>query len=573
MSATLQEITEFVFDYVVIGGGTAGLTLAARLSENPSISVAVLEVGQENFDEPKILIPGQFGATFGDPKFDWVFKTTKQQHSDDKSYMWSRGKGLGGSSAMNFCAWSKPPAFDIDAFEKLGNPGWNWESYHSYSKRSERFHPAIEEFAANKQNAFDPVSSGTSGPIQVTVPFFYDTLEALFQKTLANVGIDRNDDPYGGDINGAWTPISNYDPQTWTRSYATTGYYLPNQARENLKILTGALVSRIILDETEDELQSASGVEFIHNGATHTVRVKKEVVVCAGAIKSPQILELSGIGRKDILKRIGVDLKVNLPGVGENVQEHHFSSMSFELDPTAGHTTRDLLRNPLYAAEALKLHAEGKGPLRAGPGTAAFVPLSATTDEASTIIENIARQVEDMKCKGGLAPGLAEQWDNPTCSFEGRLGSRHGVYTLSPFYDENFGARGRQGLRDDYLRYQSSLLEGHHHLEILVQHMKFVRKLAATEPWKSDIVREVDPGLEVTTDEQMREYIKKYHSTAWHTVGSCSMLPRDKQGVVDPSLKVYGTSNVRVADLSIVPLHIAAHTQATAYMIGEKGTI
>ncbi|KAJ7454339.1 GMC oxidoreductase [Mycena galericulata] len=585
MSAASEE-----FDYVIIGGGTAGLAVASRLSEDPTVTVLVIEAGEANIGDPNILVPAQYGQSFTNPKYDWAFLTEKQKFSNDKQYLWSRGKGLGGSSGLNFYAWSKPPAADVDAIEKLGNPGWNWSEYLKYSQRSETFHPPAKEQTDIYPHTYETKFHGTSGPIHTTIPFHFHVVDELFQQTMINKGLKAIEDPYGGDITGTWIANANLDPSDWTRSYSTTGYYLPARDRPNLKVLTESTVTRILFDEakTGDPL-TAKGVEYVQNASTIQVKAKSEVILSAGAIQSPQILELSGIGRPEILARIGVDVRIQLDGVGENVQEHVFMSVSYEL--AGSPPTYDRMRDADYAAEARRLHAEGRGPQRMGITSFAYFPLSAATPDATALVE---RAAADAKLREPLPPGLRDQFnlqleclrDDSAPDLE--IVAFPGFFTTSipepektyitliavlnhPFSRGTIHARSSDAFDNPSI--DPHYFEHDFDLESLVQHVKYIRTMAETEPLKSGVLREVDPGPDCVNDQDIREYIKNNLSTTWHTVGSCSMLPREsreKQGVVDPELKVYGTSNLRVVDVSIVPLHIAAHTHATAYMIAEK---
>ncbi|KAJ7145705.1 GMC oxidoreductase [Mycena epipterygia] len=593
MSANLSDVSGKIFDYVVVGGGTAGLALASRLSEDPSVTVVVIEAGEANIGDPNILVPAQFGRTFKNSKYDWAFMTEKQKFSNNNEFMWSRGKGLGGSSGLNFYAWIKPPATDIDAIEKLGNPGWNWKEYLKYSQRSETFHPPGEEQMNLYPHTYESSFHGTSGPIHTTIPFHFHAVDSLFQQTLVKKGLKSIKDPYGGDINGTWIANSTLDPSTWTRSYAATGYFLPAQERPNLTVLTDATITRIVFnDPISGQNLTATGVEFVHSARTYHVNAKCEVILSAGTIQNPKILELSGVGRAEVLGHLGVDVKIELDGVGENVQEHTFIGVSYEL--AGSPETWDRMREPAYAAEAMKLHSEGRGPQRMGITSFAYFPLSAATPEAPALID---RAAEGLRTNEMLPPGLQEQLDlqlaclrddsapdlelvgfpslfttrappEPGKSYFTLLGvsnhplSRGTIHAKStdPFDNPSIDPHY---FENDFGRFQSDL-------EILVQHLKYIRTMAQTEPMKSGVVREVDPGPACVTDEDIREYIKNTLLTPWHTIASCSMLPREKNGVVDPDLKVYGTNNLRIVDISILPLHIAAHTQATAYMIAEK---
>ncbi|KAJ7468734.1 GMC oxidoreductase [Mycena latifolia] len=578
-NSTPSAISGKLFDFVIVGGGTAGLALASRLSEDPSVTVVVIEAGEANIGDPKILVPAQFGQTFMNSKYDWAFLTEKQKFANDKQFVWSRGKGLGGSSGLNFMAWSKPPAEDIDRIEKLGNPGWNWGEYLKYSQRSETFHPPAQEQIDSYPHTYETSFRGTSGPIHTTIPFHFRAVDSLFQQTMVNKGLKSIKDPYGGDITGTWIANANLDPSTWTRSYAASAYYLPARDRPNLTVLTDATVTRIIFgDAPVGKKLTATGVEFIHNQSTFHVKATREVILSAGAVQSPKILELSGVGRPDVLGKIGVQVKIELAGVGENVQEHSFMGVSYEL--AGSPETYDRLRDPAYAAEAMRLHAMGRGPQRMGITSFAYFPLSAATLEASSLI---ARATADLKARRDLPPGLQDQLDLQLECLRDDSAPDLELVAFPGF----FTALSTPEPNKSYITLLSVLnhplsrgtinpsidphyFENDFDLEILVQHVKFIRTMLDTEPFKSGVVREMDPGRDCVTDQDIREYIKNNHTTTWHTVGSCSMLPREKQGVVDPELKVYGTNNLRVVDVSIVPLHIAAHTQATAYMIAEK---
>ncbi|KAJ7780128.1 GMC oxidoreductase [Mycena maculata] len=576
------------FDYVIIGGGTAGLVLASRLSADPAVTVVVIEAGEANVGDPKILIPAQFGHTFTNPKYDWAFPTVKQKFANDRELIWSRGKGLGGSSGLNFYAWVKPPAKDVDAFEKLGNPGWNWNEYMKYSQRSETFHPPSEEETDMYPHTFETKFRGTTGPIHTTIPFLFHDVDRLFQETLVRKGLKSIKDPYGGDITGTWIANASLNPSNWTRSYAATGYLLPVQHRPNLTVLTDAMVTRILFDEANvGKHLTAKGVEYVHNRLTCTVNAKIEVILSAGAIQSPKILELSGIGRREVLAKIGVDVKIDLQGVGENVQEHIHLGVSYEL--AGSPPTYDRMQEPEYAAEAMKLHAKGQGPQRLGITSFAYFPLSAATPEAPALIERANAAV---RAHGPLPPGLQEQLDLQLASLRDdsapdlEIIAWPSLFTAistpepkktymtvlavlnHPFSRGTIHAKSGDPLENPSI--DPHYFENDFDLEVLVQHIKYIRTMVHTEPFKSGVVREMDPGPNCVTDKDIREYIKNNYTSTWHTVGSCSMLPRDKNGVVDPTLKVYGTNNLRVVDVSVVPIHIAAHTQATAYMIAEK---
>ncbi|KAG2005782.1 pyranose dehydrogenase [Coprinopsis cinerea AmutBmut pab1-1] len=524
--ANPEEIANKTFDYVVVGAGTAGLTLATRLTEDENVSVLVLEAGIHHHGDPNIDVPAQYGATFMQPKYDWAFKTVKQKHSNDNEHVWARGKGLGGSSNMNFFCWIKPPAEDVDAIEKLGNPGWNWADYEAYSKKSETFHPAVPEIAEKYPHTYNAKFRGTSGPIQVTVPLHAHTLDEIWQNTLANKGVRKIEDPYGGDITGTWIAANNVDPKTWKRSYSATAYWEPNQHRPNLHVITEAYVTRIVWADEKDSEGNlvATGVQFVHGSTERTVLASKEVVLSAGTVKTPQILELSGVGKPEILSKFGIDTKLNLPGVGENVQEHHFMWVIYELDTTKGdHQTLDMFFEPGYVQESLKLHAEGKGLHRTGITSFAFLPLSSRDPKAAAaLIDELEADLKKKKESGEISPALAKQYDIQLeilrndkvpdmefivfpgyfmCPASQGTGRRFMTVISSlnhPISRGYIHIKSNNPLDDPEI--DANYFGHNFDLKVLLEHVKYIRSLEDTEPFKSHTIKEVVPGPECASD-------------------------------------------------------------------------
>ncbi|KAH9928307.1 GMC oxidoreductase [Fomitopsis serialis] len=566
MVAQLSDVADKTFDYVIVGGGTAGLTIAARLLENTDSSVLVLEAGAPNLDDPKILLGGGWGSTFTDPKF-----------------------------SHEFLRWMKPPAADVDAWEELGNPGWNWKSYMKYTLRAEGFTAASEDQLKEYAHTHNIEYRGQTGPIKTTVPVTPLQINKFFLEAAQKQGLPLLEDSYGGHTTGCWEGSACLDRKAkWTRSYAATAYYLPHKDNAKLKVLTEATGAKILFDDAKDgEDLVATGVEFIHGGKTYKAYANKEVVLAGGTIKSPQLLELSGIGRRDVLDKIGVPLKLELPGVGENMQDHTYVGVSYELDPNVSHKTADLFRNPEFAKEQVSLQDLDKENLhRLGITAFGYVPLQlASPNGAPSIVEKMTAYVEEKKQSGTLPPGLAEQWDiqlrvlkdatlpdMETLAFPGWLTfiSRPEpgkCYLTALCVIQHEFSRGRVHSKSSDPLEQPDIdpntFSVPYDLDIFTENLKFVRRLAATEPFKSGVVREVDPGLTAQTDEEIKEYLRNYCTTCFHACGTLSMLPREKNGVVNPKLQVYGTKKLRVADMSIIPLEIAAHTQATAYYVGE----
>ncbi|KLO15577.1 alcohol oxidase [Schizopora paradoxa] len=596
MIVNVKGVSSKTFDYVIIGGGTSGLALAARLSEDPATTVLVLEAGEANLQDPKILTPGVYGRTLLDPKYDWAYFTTEQPSCANRKLFWPRGKGLGGSSALNFLMWTKPSRFDVDAFERLGNPGWNWSSFDKYSKRSEGF--ASESKNTDKELlAHDDNSHGQSGPIITSYPGLISGVEKPTHEALNKVGINMIKTLMGGyaDGHGAGVIPGTVDPKTYTRSYAATGYYEPNANRPNLTVVVSAHVSEIVTVANADGTLTATEVKFLCEDASHSVKVGKETIVSAGAINSPQVLELSGIGERSVLEKAGIDVKLELPGVGNNMQDHYYLGLTYEIKESFHENihTFDGMFNPEVAEQQMTLYTEKKGLCTMYILGLMFAPFDAVSPDADELNKTHLSAIEAGLKSGKYPPGLQKQYEIqferlqkklpsielcifPGMSTPGLVPEPGKKYvSLMPVTNHPF-ARGSVHITSkDPLAppaIDPATFKEDHDLAVMVEAVKFARKVAQQEPLASMITgNDILPGPDVQSDEDIAEkFVKQVVSTSFHTSSSLSMLPREDGGVVDNKLKVYGTTNIRVADTSIIPLHISAHTQAIAYAIGEQ---
>ncbi|KAI1783706.1 GMC oxidoreductase [Ganoderma leucocontextum] len=580
---TIDQVSGKAFDFIVIGGGTAGLVVAARLSEDASKSVLVLEAGGAHLDDPMTNLPGMFGKCLGNPEYDWEFTTVPQDHAEKTCHSWPRGKGLGGSSVANFYLFNRPGAEDINAWERLENPGWNWENFLKYSMKGEKFIPPPEDVSKEKRLTYDPKFHGTDGPLVLSFPKVHPGWDLPLQDTFEALGIKRIVEPQAGNRVGFSMDISTVNPFTNRRSSSVV-YLKQAASRPNIKVLVNAPVSRILSAPGEGFV--ANGVEFTIEGQKHTVSTKEggEIIVSAGAVKSPQILELSGIGDPRVLGPLGIDTKVDLPTVGTNVQDHPFATLSYELKEPEKFNTIEPLADPAVAAEQLKLLYRGEGLLTIGAVGMAMAPLGALSEygaelEATSPVadRHIAGLVEQhAELIGRLEEGAANAefvtfpgfWSMPNpptpgsknvtlCATLGRPFSRGTIHidSTDPLAQPTIDPR---------------VFEEEWDLRALIEEVKFARKVATTEPFASLLAREVNPGPAVQSDEDIALWIKKYLAIAAHTTSTCSMRPRDKGGVVDPQLRVYGTKNLRVVDLSVLPLIAASHTQSLVYAVAEQ---
>ncbi|KAH9948777.1 alcohol oxidase [Amylocystis lapponica] len=584
---SVDDVTNKFFDYVICGGGTAGLTLAARLTEDPAVSVLVLEAGDANIDDPELLRPASYGKHFGNANYDWHHQTKKSKVTQ-REFSWSRGKGLGGSSAINFLVWSKPPVRDLNDIENLGNPGWNWENFQKYVARTEGFIAPSDDFQKKHNMNFDSWSIGKEGPLKITYPKTVDPGELKVQQTLFNAGLPAAPNPLSGDPKGAYFAPNTYDPTTHTRTYSTTAFYTPNASRPNFKVLTSAHVQKISTRETLNGNLTAVGVEFKVAGKSYVVNAGREVILAAGSLKTPQILELSGIGSKEVLHKIGVPVRLELPGVGENIQEHMICPVNFELRDDVSYETLCVLNDPDVAKKHTELHASGSGLFTTGLVGFAFASLDQISPRADEIVRNAKEHIA--KNADSFPPGLLEQYKiqierlgtgSPACefiNFPGLLmsptpaekGKRY--LTMLSGMNHCFSRGSIHATSDDPAKdpeFDPQYLDQQVDLDVWSEMVKFARKLGRTAPMKDLIAREVTPGPDVD-DSEVPEFVKAHFGTTWHTVGSCSMLPKEDNGVVDPQLKVYGTNNIRIVDLSVIPLHFAAHSQSVVYAVAEQ---
>ncbi|KAE8214346.1 hypothetical protein CF327_g2248 [Tilletia walkeri] len=575
------------YDYIVIGGGTAGLAVAARLSEDASSSVAVLEAGDSGFNVDIIDTPGLFGADLM-TSYDYKFFTQPGPNTPAK--YWPRGKVLGGSSALNFLVWDRAAKQEYNAWEELGNKGWNWSNMYKYMRKSEQF-TAPTQAQQDKLN-LRPVSAdyGSSGPIKVSFPKYVSEQVQNWIPALKTLGLAENSQPLAGDNVGASLQPSDINPANSTRSYSAVAYYLPNSARPNLKVFLNSTVTKINFSTTKDLFGSykAKSVSFQTNGETRSLPVNREVIVSAGVVNSPQILELSGIGNPTILKAAGIKPIVDLPGVGENLQDHTYTCAAFELQD--GHITLDSLRNdPAFAAEQKTLYKQNSD---SSPSiytetvpSIAYISLSTLVgaEKAASMTNDAAAYVSGLKTPYNVT--LKKQLEflqkYPETISQMELIGIDGYFasTGAPEAGKNYvtflAAQQHLFARGNIHINTSSPLsapiivpryyENDYDIDISVAGTEYLRKIANATNYASYIAKEVVPGPQ----SDMAQFVRDSASTEYHGLGTCSMLPRNQGGVVNNKLVVYGTSNVRVADASVIPLHVSAHIQATIYGVGE----
>jgi choline dehydrogenase len=517
-------------DFIVIGAGSAGCAVAARLSEDPATRVLLLEAGGEDKNR-WIHIPLGFGKTFADPSVNWCYETEPDPGAADRRVFWPRGKVLGGSSSINGMVYIRGQAEDFDHWRQLGNTGWSFDDVLPYFKRSEHQVRGADAW------------HGVGGPLCVSdVPDRHPICEA-FIEAATSLGFPRND-----DFNGAGQDGVGYH-QTTTRNgkrcSTAVGYLRPAMTRPNLRVVTNALTERVTFDG-----RRATGVAFRLDGDTRTARAAREVIVCTGAVNSPQLLMLSGIGPAAHLSALGIPRVHDLVGVGQSLQDHYSAPLKFKC--TLPITVNDVMQSNLKKLKAgLQYYTLKKGPLAMGTSPAAL--FARTRPELAS---------PDIKCS--VSPFSA---DRPQDGLHPWSGFTTIIYQLRP------ESRGRIELKSadpaDPPAVHPNYLAAETDRRALVDGLKLLRRIMATPQMQRLIAAEFQPGPEVATDEELLDYARRRGGTVYHPTSTCKMGV-DAMAVVDPELRVHGVEGLRVADASIMPTVVSGNTNAASIMIGER---
>jgi len=516
-------------DFVVVGAGSAGCAVAARLSEDPATRVVLLEAGGEDKNR-WIHIPLGFGKTFADPSVNWCYETEPDPGAADRRVFWPRGKVLGGSSSINGMVYIRGQAEDFDHWRQLGNTGWSFEDVLPYFRRSEHQMRGADSF------------HGTGGPLCVSDVAQHPICEA-FIKSATKLGFPRND-----DFNGASQDGVGYH-QTTTRNgrrcSTAVGYLRPAMQRANLQVITGALTEKILI-----EGRRAIGVSFRRDGRLCTALAAREVVLCGGAVNSPQLLMLSGIGPQPHLAEFGIPFVHHLPGVGQSLQDHY--SAPIKLRCKLPITVNDvMLSNTRKLKAGLEYYMFHRGPLSMISSPAALFartrPELASADVKISISPFSAERPQD---------GLHRFSGFTSIAYQLRPESRGEIKLKSP---DPFDA---PAVHPNYLATETAQ-------RTIVAGLKLIRRLLANPQMQHLIDTEFQPGPTIESDEQLLDYARRRGGTVYHPTSTCKM-GADPMAVVDAELRVHGIDGLRVADASIMPTVVSGNTNAATIMIGEK---
>ena len=533
-------MTKNKYDYIIIGAGSAGCVLANRLTKNKNHTVLLLEAGGPD-NNINLHIPGAYLKIHKSPQ-DWGFWSEKQTNVLDRKIYLPRGKTLGGSSSTNAMAYVRGNSDDYDNWAKLGNVGWSYKDVLPYFKKSEN-HQQIE--------SLDPNYHGNSGELNVTLPLKFKTPYVdSFISACENIGIPKNDDYNGKDQKGVGCVHSTI--KNGKRHSAASAFLKPIMKRSNLSVITNALVSKIILDDNK-----AKGVEFIKNSKNTEVFVNKEIILSAGSFQSPQILMLSGIGDSKELKKIGVNCKHNLVGVGKNLQDHVFYPICAKTNTNQGINHYISPFNQIKAG--LNYYLKNKGVFCTGPLEGlAFFDIDQKNDKV-----NFQLHFSPISIRNTYGYDAYDIYDYP----------RDDGFTILPTLLHP-KSRGNVSLSSsnpkDPPKIQPNFLSEQDDIDNLVKGGELVFKLMNEKPLFKHI-KSFGLPIERKSKDALVEHIKKTLETVYHPVGTCKM-GNDKMSVVDSSLIVHGVKNLRVVDASIMPKIISGNTNACVYMIAEKAS-
>ncbi|MFD0917358.1 GMC family oxidoreductase [Pseudahrensia aquimaris] len=519
------------FDFVIVGAGSAGCAVAARLSENGKYTVALVEAGEKD-RSPWIHIPIGYFKTMGNPKVDWAYKTEPDPGLNGRSLNWPRGKVLGGSSSINGLLYVRGQAQDYDNWRQMGNEGWGWDDVLPCFRRAETWEGG------------ESAVRGGSGPLSVSKTRLSRRPIDAFIEAAQQAGYPYNDD-YNGE-NQEGVGYFQMTAKDGRRCSAAQAYLKPARGRENLTILTGLITKEVLIENDR-----AVGIVARGGDGDQIVRARREVILSAGAIGSPQILMLSGIGPADNLLANGISVKKALKGVGQNLQDHLQARPVFKCRSSTINTeTNSLWKQALIGIEyALK---------RTGPMTMAA---SLGTGYLKTRAE-----LETPDIQFHLQPFSTDKVGTGTHPFNAFTAS---VLQMRP---ESAGHLELRSNRiDDHPVIHPNYLSTPLDQQTIVEGIRVARRIARFSPAKEEIIEEYAPGAAVDDEDYdaLLDWARNTSTTIYHPTGTCKM-GKDDRAVVDPRLRVHGVDGLRVADCSIMPVIVSGNTNAPAMMIGER---
>jgi choline dehydrogenase len=532
-------------DYVIVGAGSAGCVLAARLSEDPNVRVLLLEAGGD--DRPGkekgqflsnlwIHVPIGYSQTLKDPKVNWLFETEPDPGTNDRRHVWPRGKVLGGSSSINAMLYVRGQRADYDGWRQMGCEGWGWDEVFPYFRRAQ--HQARGECE----------NHAVGGPLHVDDPADGHEVSEAAILACEKLGLPRRDANGPAQEGVSWFQVNIKDGK---RQSAAVAYLHPALGRPNLKVVTRAQARRVLFDG-----KRAVAVEYDHAGTVRTVRAAREVILSGGAINSPQLLELSGIGQPERLASLGIPLVHASPGVGENLQDHFVVGLTYRLK-RGTLSVNELARGPRLLREVGRYLVQKRGLLTLSAAHVAVFTRSRPDLSGPDIQYHILPATMD-----------ADKLSNEqVMELEKEPGLTIAPCQLRPESRGSVHCRVADPLAHPAIvaNYLADPLDR----EVVLAGLRFGRRIAATDPLAAYVDHETFPGAALQSDEELLGYAREKGTTIYHPVGTCAM-GRHPAAVVDPELKVIGVEALRVVDASVMPRLVSGNTNAPTIMIAEK---